>query len=57
MPILNLANAARQKIAELTGLAFKSHPDKFAALSAHDEIVFASGGLKTLAGSLDEDCQ
>ncbi|MGN6100871.1 MAG: lyase family protein, partial [Devosia sp.] len=26
--------------------------DKFAALSAHDEIVFASGALKTLAGSL-----
>jgi fumarate hydratase, class II len=43
---------AAQKIAELTGLPFKSHPDKFAALSAHDELVFASGALKTLAGSL-----
>src|SRR5215210_5391209 len=43
---------AAAKIAELTGLAFKSHPNKFAALSAHDEIVFASGALKTLAGSL-----
>jgi fumarate hydratase class II len=41
-----------QKIAELTGLPFKSHPNKFAALSAHDEIVFCSGGLKTLAASL-----
>src|SRR5436190_1171018 len=40
------------KIAELTGLPFKSHPDKFAALSAHDEVVFASGALKTLAASL-----
>jgi fumarate hydratase class II len=43
---------AARKIAELTGLAFKSHPNKFAALSAHDEIVFASGALKTLATSL-----
>jgi fumarate hydratase class II len=43
---------AAAKIAELTGLPFKSHPNKFAALSAHDEMVFASGGLKTLAGSL-----
>ena len=43
---------AANKIAELTGLPFKSHPNKFAALSAHDEIVFASGALKTLAVSL-----
>src|SRR5258705_12167154 len=43
---------AARKIAELTGLHFKSHPNKFAALSAHDEIVFASGALKTLAASL-----
>jgi fumarate hydratase class II len=43
---------AAKKIAELTGLPFKSHPNKFAALSAHDEIVFSSGALKTLAASL-----
>jgi len=43
---------AAKKIAELTGLRFKSHPNKFAALSGHDEFVFASGGLKTLAASL-----
>jgi fumarate hydratase class II len=43
---------AAKKIAELTKLPFKSHPNKFAALSAHDEMVFASGALKTLAGSL-----
>ena len=43
---------AAQQIARLTGLPFKSHPNKFAALSAHDELVFASGGLKTLAASL-----
>lgn len=46
------ANRAAAKIGEITGLPFKSHPDKFAALSAHDEVVFASGALKTLAGSL-----
>ncbi|HEX7999876.1 MAG TPA: class II fumarate hydratase [Pyrinomonadaceae bacterium] len=43
---------AAAKIAELTGLEFKAHPNKFAALSAHDEMVFASGALKTLAASL-----
>jgi len=43
---------AAKKIAELTGLAFKSHPNKFAALSAHDELVYASGAIKTLAVSL-----
>src|SRR6185369_1102724 len=43
---------AAARIAELTGLPFKSHPNKFAALSAHDELVMASGALKTLAGSL-----
>ena len=46
------AERAARKIAELTGLPFKSHPNKFAALSAHDEIVFASGAVKTLAASL-----
>ncbi len=43
---------AAAKIAQITGLPFKSHPNKFAALSAHDELVFASGALKTLAASL-----
>ncbi|HEX5965390.1 MAG TPA: class II fumarate hydratase [Pyrinomonadaceae bacterium] len=43
---------AAAKIAQLTGLPFKSHANKFAALSAHDELVFASGVLKTLAASL-----
>jgi len=43
---------AAKKIAELTGLPFRSHPNKFAALAAHDEIVFASGALKTLGASL-----
>jgi fumarate hydratase class II len=46
------AERAAAKIAELTGLPFRSHPNKFAALSAHDEIVFAQGALETLAASL-----
>ena len=41
-----------KKIAELTSFPFVSAPNKFAALAAHDAIVFASGGLKTLAASL-----
>src|ERR1700693_5993565 len=46
------AERAARKIADLTGLPFRSHPNKFNALAAHDEIVFASGALKTLAASL-----
>ncbi len=46
------AQRAAAQIAELTGLPFTSHPNLFAALSAHDELVMASGALKTLAGSL-----
>ena len=46
------AQRAAAKIAEYTGIPFRSHPNKFAALAAHDEIVFASGALKTLAASL-----
>src|ERR1700726_2416676 len=46
------AERAAAKIAQLTGLPFRSHPNKFAALSAHDELVYASGALKTLAVSL-----
>ena len=45
------AERAAEKIAELTGLPFGSHPNKFASLSAHDEIVFAQGALQTLAAS------
>ncbi len=40
------------KISELTGLAFKSAPNKFAALAAHDALVALSGALNTLAVSV-----
>jgi fumarate hydratase class II len=40
------------KIAALTELPFRTAPNKFAALAAHDAVVAASGALKTLACSL-----
>jgi fumarate hydratase class II len=43
---------AANKIAELTDLPFVTAPNKFAALAAHDAIVFSSGALKTLACAL-----
>jgi fumarate hydratase class II len=46
------AERAAKKLAELTGLPFRSHPNNFAALASHDEVVHASGALKTLAASL-----
>ena len=41
-----------RKIAEETGKPFLSAPNKFAALSAHDAMVTASGAIRTLAGAL-----
>ncbi|MGB8411500.1 MAG: class II fumarate hydratase, partial [Candidatus Binatus sp.] len=46
------ADRVAAKIAAYTGLPFKSAPNKFAALAAHDALVAASGALKTLAVSL-----
>jgi fumarate hydratase, class II len=40
------------EIAHLTGLPFVTAPNKFAALAAHDALVWASAALRTLAGSL-----
>ncbi len=46
------AELAAKKISEITGLEFKSAPNKFEALAAHDAIVETSGVLKTIAASL-----
>ncbi len=46
------AERACARIAVLTGLPFRSHPNKFAALAAHDAMVSASGALRTLAAAL-----
>jgi fumarate hydratase class II len=39
-------------IAEITGKPFVTAPNYFAALAAHDALVFAHGAIKTLAASL-----
>ena len=43
---------AAAHIAKLTGLPFQSAPNKFAALSGHNEFVIASGAVKSLACAL-----
>ncbi|RMD49451.1 MAG: class II fumarate hydratase [Ignavibacteria bacterium] len=48
----DFAELAAKKISEITGLEFKSAPNKFEALAAHDAIVETSGVMKTLAASL-----
>ncbi len=48
------AEEVAQKIAELTGLPFRTAENKFEALAAHDAIVEAHGALKTLAISLNK---
>jgi fumarate hydratase class II len=48
----DFAKKATKHISKLTGLPFRSAPNKFEALAAHDAMVFASGALKTLAASL-----
>ncbi len=46
------AERAAARIAELTGLPFRTAPNKFEALAAHDALVELHGALKTLAASL-----
>jgi fumarate hydratase class II len=43
---------ASAHIAALTGFPFQSAPNKFAALSGHNEFVIASGAVKSLACAL-----
>lgn len=46
------ADRVAAEIAQYTGLPFRSAPNKFAALAAHDALVATSGTLKTLAVAL-----
>lgn len=48
------AQKVAQKIAEFTGLPFKSTHNKFEALAAHDALVETHGALKQLAVSLNK---
>ncbi|MBI1877380.1 MAG: class II fumarate hydratase [Chloroflexi bacterium] len=45
---------AAAHIAQITGLPFRTAPNKFESLAGHDAIVFASGAMKTLAASLNK---
>ncbi len=44
--------AVAANMAEITGLPFVTAPNKFEALAAHDAMVFMSGALATVAGSM-----
>jgi fumarate hydratase class II len=46
------AERSARQIARLTGLPFKTAPNKFAALAGHEALVALHGTLKTLAASL-----
>ncbi len=46
------AERVARAIADATGLPFVTAPNKFAALAAHDALVFTHGALKTLTVSL-----
>jgi fumarate hydratase class II len=41
-----------EQVADITGLPFRTAPNKFEALAAHDAYVFVHGALNTLAVSL-----
>ncbi|KAK7969370.1 L-Aspartase-like protein [Apiospora saccharicola] len=51
------AEAIAEEVTKMTGTEFKTAPNKFEALAAHDAIVQASGCLNTLAGSLTKIAQ
>ena len=48
------AEKVADRIAEKTGLPFKTAPNKFEAMGAHDAAVEMSGALKTMAASLNK---
>lgn len=41
-----------ETVSVLTGLPFRTAPNKFEALAAHDAVIFAHGALNTVAASL-----
>jgi fumarate hydratase class II len=43
------AEAVAKQIADLTGVPFRTAPNKFAALAGHEALVAASGAMRTLA--------
>ena len=49
---IGFAEAVAEKIAAITHLPFKTAPNKFEALAAHDAMVFSHGAINTVAASL-----
>jgi fumarate hydratase, class II len=49
---VGFAEAFAAEVAELTGLPFRTAPNKFAALAGHDAMVAAHGALNSLATAL-----
>jgi len=49
---LNAPKGFAELVAQLTGPGFVTAPNKFHALTAKDELVFAHGAMKGLAGNL-----
>ena len=49
---VGFAEKVAAMIAQITGLAFTTAPNKFEALAAHDAMVFSHGAINTVAASL-----
>jgi fumarate hydratase class II len=49
---VGFAEAVAERIAAITQLPFKTAPNKFEALAAHDAMVFSHGAINTVAASL-----
>ncbi len=49
---VGFAERVAGRIAEITGLAFISAPNKFEALAAHDSMVFSHGAINSAAAAL-----
>ncbi|HEX8569599.1 MAG TPA: class II fumarate hydratase [Caulobacteraceae bacterium] len=49
---VGFAEQVADKIAQITGLPFRTAPNKFEALAAHDAMVFSHGAINTVAASL-----
>ena len=49
---IGFAEKFAEEAAAYTGLPFKTAPNKFEALAAHDAMVYAHGALNTIAASL-----
>jgi len=54
---VGFAEGIAEEVSKMTGIEFKTAPNKFEALAAHDAIVQAHGSLNTLATSLTKVAQ